>query len=320
MNKNTSDLWDAAQWASDFSAASKARYAGDYAAADTLHDLRARVFADTVERVRAGGYVLADGTRVDLPLSPTVGDDTRFYDRELPAGPAAAPDAAPAPVEVREGDCLVVARELVEAGESEVCVLNMASRRNPGGGVLGGAGAQEEHLFRSSDYFRSLYRFADYAASYGVPRAAESYPLDRDHGGVFSRGVTVFRGPEGEGYPLLAKPWRCNFVAVPAIPHPDTVPGPDGAPRLAPAMEAATRRKIRAILRIARENGQRALVLSAFGCGAFRNPPRHMAELFRDELASPEFRATFDRVVFSVIDDHNARGEGNLRPFREVFA
>ena len=91
MNTSTSDLWDAAQWASDFSAASKARYAGDYAAADTLHDLRARVFADTVERVRAGGYTLADGTRVDLPFSPTVGDDTRFYDRELPAGPAAAP-------------------------------------------------------------------------------------------------------------------------------------------------------------------------------------------------------------------------------------
>lgn len=76
----------------------------------------------------------------------------------------------------------------------------------------------------------------------------------------------------------------------------------------------------RCLARIARENGQRALVLSAFGCGAFRNPPRHMAELFRDELAAPEFRAAFDRVVFSVIDDHNARGEGNLRPFREVFA
>ena len=45
-----------------------------------------------------------------------------------------------------------------------------------------------------------------------------------------------------------------------------------------------------------------------------------MAELFRDELAAPEFRAAFDRVVFAIVDDHNARGEGNLRPFREVFA
>ena len=319
MNTNTPAPWDAAQWAADFSAASKARYAGDLAADGTLHDLRARVFADTVERVCAGGYDLADGTRVDLPLSPTIGADTRFYDRERPAGPAAAPGAAPASVEVREGDCLVAARELVEAGEAEVCVLNMASRRNPGGNALGGAGAQEEHLFRSSDYFRSLYRFVDYGASYGVPRAPESYPIDRDHGGVFSRGVTVFRGPEGEGYPLLAKPWRCNFVAVPAISDPATAPGPDGAPRLTPAMEAATRRKIRAIFRIARENGQRALVLSAFGCGAFHNPPRHVAELFRDELAAPEFRGAFGRVVFSIIDDHNARGAGNVKPFRDVF-
>ena len=107
---------------------------------------------------------------------------------------------------------------------------------------------------------------------------------------------------------------------MPALSHPDTAPGPDGLPRLVPEAAESTRRRIRTILRIARENGQRALVLSAFGCGAFRNPPRHMAELFRDELASPEFRAAFDRVVFSVIDDHNARGEGNLRPFREVFA
>ena len=106
-------------------------------------------------------------------------------------------DARLAPVEVREGDCLVAARELVEAGEGEVCVLNMASRRNPGGGVHTGAGAQEEHLFRSSDYFRSLYRFADYGASYGVPRAAESYPLDRDHGVVFS--VIDDHNARGEG-------------------------------------------------------------------------------------------------------------------------
>ena len=321
MNMNASTLWDATQWASKFSAASKARYAGDFSAVRTLHNLRARVFADTVERVRAGGYVLADGTRVDLPLSPTIGDDTRFYDRERPTGPAAAPDASPTPVEVREGDCLVAARELVEAGEGEVCVLNMASRHNPGGGVHSGAGAQEEHLFRSSDYFRSLYR---YAASfdpreYGVSPARESYPLDRDHGGVFSRGVTVFRGPEREGYPLLAKPWRCNFVAVPAVNRPETVIGPDGRSRLAPEMEAATRRKIRAILRIARENGQRALVLSAFGCGAFRNPPRHMAELFRDELAAPEFRAAFGRIVFAIIEDHNSGGR-NLAAFRGAFA
>ena len=37
MNTSTLNLWDAAQWASDFSAASKARYAGDYAAAEVSY-------------------------------------------------------------------------------------------------------------------------------------------------------------------------------------------------------------------------------------------------------------------------------------------
>ena len=39
--------------------------------------------------------------------------------------------------------------------------------------------------------------------------------------------------------------------------------------------------KINAILCIAEMHNHRVLVLSAFGCGAFRNPPYHIACLFR---------------------------------------
>ena len=196
----------------------------------------------------------------------------------------------------------------------------MASATTPGGGVYNGAGAQEEHLFRSSDLYRSLYRFAEFGVDYGIPRAPQRYPLRGDGAGIFTRGATVFRGPEPDGYPLLERPWKCNFVSVPAVSHPETVAGPDGAPRLVPEAAESTRRRIRTIFRIARENGQRALVLSAFGCGAFRNPPRHVAELFRDVLAEPEFRAAFALVVFAIVDDHNAPSGGNLAPFRDVFA
>lgn len=38
-------------------------------------------------------------------------------------------------------------------------VLNMASRKIPGGCVVRGAGAQEECLFRQTNLFRSLYQF-----------------------------------------------------------------------------------------------------------------------------------------------------------------
>lgn len=323
---NTNNGWNAKRWAVSFGIASerlaqaRAEHRRDWDADQAIHQLRADVFRDTVARVRAGGYLLPGAGRIDLALSQDIGADTRFYAEELPPGPGAAPDAAPAAVEVEGGDCLAAARRLVEAGEPETCVLNMASATTPGGGVYNGAGAQEEHLFRSSDLYRSLYRFAEFGVDYGIPRAPQRYPLRGDGAGIFTRGATVFRGPEPDGYPLLERPWKCNFVSVPAVSHPETVAGPDGAPRLAPGPEESMRRRIRTILRIARENGQRALVLSAFGCGAFRNPPRHVAELFRDVLAEPEFRAAFALVVFAIFDDHNAPSGGNLAPFRDVFA
>lgn len=43
-----------------------------------------------------------------------------------------------------------------------LAVLNMASSMNPGGGVMTGARAQGETLFRRTNLFRSLYQFTEY--------------------------------------------------------------------------------------------------------------------------------------------------------------
>ena len=81
----------------------------------------------------------------------------------------------------------------------------MASAKNPGGGVYGGAGAQEEYLFRCSDYYRFLFQYADPASFdcekvYGIPHnPRHSYPLKRNFGGVYSHGVTIFRNTEANG-------------------------------------------------------------------------------------------------------------------------
>lgn len=45
----------------------------------------------------------------------------------------------------------------------------------------------------------------------------------------------------------------------------------------------------------------------ALGCGAFRNPPEHMAEIFDSVLHEPEFANKFKVVRFAVIEDHNSR-------------
>ena len=43
--------------------------------------------------------------------------------------------------------------------------------------------------------------------------------------------------------------------------------------------------KVRLILQIAIQKGHDAVVLGALGCGAWRNPPQHVAEIFQEVLA-----------------------------------
>lgn len=312
-------MWNPAEWAKSFGAASAAKDR------TSLQALRRKVWSNTVEIVRAGAYDVGGG-RVDLDdrASQELSQGTVFHGetQALVVDPSRRARYRTL-VSIHNADFLEVARA-VDTHESPVAVLNMASRRNPGGGVHQGSGAQEENLFRRSNAFRSLYQFVDYGSEYGVERSTgASYPIPRESGGIFSPRVTVFRSAEPTGYVLLARPYRVNVLTVPAINEP-ALTARDGQVRLTDDMARATLVKIRAIFRIAACHGQADLVLSAFGCGAFKNPPQHVAELFREALQEPEFAGVFRRVAFAIIDDHNAvrpeSPEGNYVPFERVLA
>jgi hypothetical protein len=79
--------------------------------------------------------------------------------------------------------------------------------------------------------------------------------------------------------------------------------------------------QIELILEAAHLSGCQALVLSAFGCGAFGNPPWVVARLFREALLRQA--SQLRRVVFCILNDHNSghshNPEGNFRPFAETF-
>ena len=77
---------------------------------------------------------------------------------------------------------------------------------------------------------------------------------------------------------------------------------------------AATKTKIRAMLRVGLLHGHDAIVLGAWGCGAFRNPPKNMARLFHEVLREPEFARKYHVVRFAVIEDRNSR-YSNFAPF-----
>ena len=198
--------------------------------------LLVEVYKDTVERVKDGGYD-EYGTWVDLKLNPDIESQTVFYDG--PVAPVQTENRNfKGEVAVMGCDCLNLARDLQMCrSDLQVCVLNLASYSTPGGGVIRGAGAQEEYLFRCSDYYRSLYQFGRHAREYGVtPHPTHRYPLHERFGAVFSRGVTAFRSPQDRGY-MLVTPVKLNFIAVAAHKDPATITTPDGETRYTPAEE-----------------------------------------------------------------------------------
>lgn len=295
--------WDAEQWKKEFTKGGKTDY----------RELRKKVWENTLSIVKAGGYTLLDGIRRSLGRSGEAAGKSVFYREEF--HPQVSRSDHPAEITVTSEDCLDAVHRWVTEGRT-VSVLNMASRRNPGGGVRNGAGAQEEYLFRCSDYYLSLYPHAEYASMYGLEKSEYQYPLDRNYGGIYSPDVTVFRSSEENGYALLEQPWKVNMIAVAGMNSPEVM-DVNGEPQIAPWLVEGVKNKIRTILRIACDQGQKNLVLGALGCGAFHNPPRHTARLFREVLCEQEFAGAFDRICFAVKSGHSSHGNGNFRAFYE---
>ncbi len=306
MDNNNAITWNERQWLEDFRLGDR----------DEKRELRKQVWENTLAIVKAGGYALADGRKVTLGNSDALDKRTCFYSTSFT--PEFERVAGKPIITIVSDDCLDTAHKWVAEG-LEVCVLNMASRRNPGGGVRNGAGAQEEYLFRCSNYYRSLFQFVPFAPDFGLRRARYRYPLDENYGGIYSPEVTIFRGSEERGYPLLKAPWRVNMVAVSGMNSPKLFKL-NGKERIVAGLVEGVKNKMRTIFRIACKHGQRNLVLGALGCGAFHNPPEHVAELFRAVLAEQEFAGAFQRICFAIKSDSNSHGSANYDAFKKVFS
>lgn len=270
-----------------------------------LRSMRVEVFKHTTFLVQQGYYTNGKNQKIDLTDVQGMVLNTKFY--HSPCSVHHIPIInGETIVKVENIDCLLASEKLLKEGYHPA-VLNMASRRNPGGGVQTGAGAQEENLFRRSNLFKSLYQFAPFADKYGLRSSKYQYPLDRNFGGIYTPDATVFRGTEQDGYPLLDEPYRMSFVSVAGINRP-ALESPE---RIAPELIAPVKNKIRTIFRIVLLHGHDSLVLGALGCGAFRNPPSHIARLFHEVMEEPEFKNKYRLLFFAILDDHNAKLKHN---------
>jgi len=291
--------------------------AGNYVAHFQLQKLRIDEYTNTKLLVSQGWYVTERGNKITFDNDNQMLSGTVFYEKEVNVSDKSVLKE-PTFVEVLNRDSIVAGKELLDKGYNPA-VLNMASPVNPGGGVASGAAAQEETLFRRTNLFRSLYQFVPYASTFNIKRSEKQYPLNERFGGIYTPMATVFREEEKDGFKLLDQPYKLSFITVAGVRNPDLA----AQGLMTEKFAELTKDKIRTIFRLGLLHGHDSLVLGALGCGAFHNPPHHVARLFHEVMYEKEFKDKYKYIVFAILNDHNSHKEhnpkGNFLPFEEEF-
>lgn len=229
-------------------------------------------------------------------------------------------------------DCVDVAQRLIELGYNPA-ILNLASAKSPGGGYHQGYAAQEESLCHSSNLSLSLYQFGSpkykHIRECGAPHKADGYPLDLNFGGIYTPNVTFFRNSKAKFFELREQPFLCDVMTVAALSFNGrtefcgvnelTYRADDGG--FTPEGDAVMHNKIRTIFRMGVEHGKDALVLGAFGCGAYKLPAEAVADLFRQIMNEPEFAGKFRLLVFAIMESTRKPNglDGKFAPFYREF-
>ncbi|KAK4539342.1 hypothetical protein LTR36_000773 [Oleoguttula mirabilis] len=200
-----------------------------------------------------------------------------------------------------------------------VAVLNMASPLKPGGGFLDGANSQEEFLCCRTTLYPSLWD-----SFYRLPEL----------GGVWTPEVLVFRDSTPEANELAKRDrYFIDVISAGMLRFPDTANRGRSSDELLEGKcscgvsycdrdrELVTR-KMKAVLRMAELKGIEKLVLGAWGCGAYGNPVKEIAKIWRKVIVgstrqrrpNAEQWEGIKEIVFAIPD------RTMLREFQHAFA
>lgn len=198
-------------------------------------------------------------------------------------------------------------RLVVKEGITNVCCLNFASAKNPGGGFLGGAQAQEEALSRASGLYASL---KSKPQMYTANRLTHTC-LYTDNM-IYSPLVPVFRNDRDE---LLDDAYLVSIITAPAV---NAGAIGNNEPGRLKEMEAVMLARIEKLLSVAVAHKQTTLILGAWGCGVFRNNPADIARWLAQHICHNEvFQHAFTNIVFAVYD--TSEKQHNRNAFNNEF-
>jgi len=217
-------------------------------------------------------------------------------------------------VQVYRGDWGEVTQMLTKKFGTCFAVLNMANAYVPGGGYVEGMAAQEENMFRRTDchfhittaeYDKSLDQYTP-AMTELLTAKYEVVYLDKEHLRV------CIRGPENRQVENLGYEWLADNEVFPFYELRASAQDLRGEVSFNPS---EARHRITAQLDTLRITGIRFAVLGAFGCGAFKNPPNEVAQIYKEEI--DKRIDDFDLIAFAIFS--SGYGSDNYVPFMKVF-
>ena len=203
----------------------------------------------------------------------------------------------------------------------KVAVHNFASATNPGGGVTRGSSAQEECLCRCSGLYFCL-SVPEMMKGFYYPHRNENNPINIADI-IYTPDVTVFKTDTNKPKLMDEKDWYEVDVITCAAPNLRERPSNrfnqgngDRAVKVSDReLLEIHKQRLTRILDVAVLNGDEAVILGAFGCGAFQNKPEVVARAAKEVIA--DYLYAFKTIEFAVYCP--PRDDTNFKVFKWVM-
>lgn len=212
---------------------------------------------------------------------------------------------------VEEGDWGAITAKYTKIYCQKFAVLNMANGDHFGGGYKTGAPAQEENLMR-----RTTCSLDKYGIDYKRPNEGYSINMSNRVNGKAPDGLVYlnkqfthvcFRDTEENGYKFLNQKDYFPFYELRSAAF---------DARRGGFTEADCQRRINAQFNTLIHNGIKHVILSAFGCGAFQNPPQIVANCYK--RAIEHYIRDFDAIIFAIYTP--SRDDPNIDIFKRILS
>ena len=225
----------------------------------------------------------------------------------------------------KEAKSIVSKKRSFEAASSyrgkHISVLNFASATNPGGGVTKGASAQEECLCRISTLYKCIS-----ASEIEAFHKKHRYTLKTGKMNSFYNDdciqtcdVTVFKSDTAKPVLLSEKDWFDVDVISCVAPNLRYMSQHDKNWKknvTDKKLFDIYKKRINRVLDIASSAKSDIIILGAFGCGAFANPPELVAKAMH--AAIDEHKYDFETIELAIYC--SSRDTSNYEVFAKEFA